>query len=75
MSGWQPIETAPKDRKVDLWCKRWCADTDEFIFERFADCRWDKGDSMCNRPASWGGFPNNFYHPVCWMEIPTGPTE
>lgn len=73
MSGWQLIETAPKDRRVDLWAKRWRSQADDFVFERFPDCRWDGGDRMCNRSAGWSGIPKE-YCPTHWMEIPGAPT-
>src|SRR5262245_27954087 len=34
-SGWQPIETAPKDgTKVDIWAKCWRPHYDDFIYIR-----------------------------------------
>lgn len=55
MSTWQPIDTAPKDGsgRVDLWAKRWNADTDGFYQRRFTDCYWTNGDSMTNRRGHW----------------------
>lgn len=72
MADWKPIKSAPKDRKIDLWAKIWLADGDRFTAERFPDCRWDTGDSMCNRGPSWSNLPKG-YHPTHWMERPEGP--
>ncbi len=72
MADWHDIETAPKDRKVDLWAKIWLADGDRFVGERFPDCRWDGGDSMCNRGASWNGLSKG-WRATHWRERPEAP--
>ena len=72
MSAWQPIETAPKKRKIDIWAKTWVSRADAFLFERFPDCRWDEGDSMCNRLPCWSGLPTSYF-PTHWMERPEPP--
>lgn len=74
MSDWYAIASAPKDRKIDLWAKIWIARSDKFEAERFPDCRWDVGDSMCNRRPSWSGLPKE-WHPTHWMEKPNGPPD
>lgn len=48
MSGWQPIETAPKDELIDLWC---VPPTDsDFSPEdggiRLTDCSWHEADNI-----------------------------
>ncbi len=72
MADWQGIETAPKNRKVDLWAKVWLPETDCFVGERFPDCRWDAGDSMCNRKPEWGGLPKG-WRATHWAEPPQPP--
>lgn len=72
MTKWQDIASAPNDRKIDLWAKSWLSDADRFIFERFPDCRYDKGDSMCNRAPSWRGLPDR-WHATHWRDVPLSP--
>lgn len=49
MSGWQPIETAPKDGTgVDLWVSP--------IGWRCPDARWSKSHRI---PGSWGWIHDN----------------
>lgn len=69
---WRPIATATLEGLVDLYAKSWRADRDDFVFARFSDCRWDKGDSMCNRRACWSGLPAG-WHATHWMPAPDGP--
>lgn len=70
--AWAAIETAPKDRKIDLWAKIWLADGDRFETQRFPGCRWDSGDSMCNRKPEWSGLPKG-WRATHWMDAPAGP--
>lgn len=72
MADWKPIESAPKDRKIDLWAKIWLADGDRFTAERFPDCSWWNKDSMGSWDAHWHGVPKG-YRVTHWMEIPEGP--
>ena len=74
MREWHSLNTAPKDRKIDLWAKAWLPKHDRFEHQRFPDCRWDTGDSVCNRGPSWSGLPKE-WHPTHWMERPEGPAE
>lgn len=66
---WQPIETAPKNIRIDLLAKCWLAHKDEFRLTRFPDCRWSNGDSMCNVDPHWIGLDNG-WRAVGWMHIP-----
>lgn len=74
MNEWQPIETAPRDRIIDLWAggRRW------------TDCKWGRVDYK-NEPA-WGrdggrttehGFSGRMVveveNPTHWMEVPAPP--
>ncbi|MEH3117142.1 MAG: hypothetical protein PGN25_05900 [Methylorubrum populi] len=74
MPDWNDIETAPKDRKVDLWGKIWLADGDRFVGERYPDCWWDSGDSMGNRKPEWSGLPKG-WRATHWMERPDAPDD
>lgn len=72
---WQPIETAPKDgTNIDLWAKCWIAGDDSFMWRRFADCYWTKGDSMTNHSSYWVRMDTGWY-PTHWMPIPDGPAD
>jgi hypothetical protein len=70
---WSPIETAPKDRKIDLWAKHWLASRDEFAAERFPDCRWWNKDVMGSWDEHWHGLPKG-WRATHWMDIPDGPS-
>ena len=67
---WQPIETAPKTGRVDLWAKRWMARTDRFTYARFPDCRWNP--SVDDRPDRWVGLQDG-WRPTHWRPIPAPP--
>lgn len=71
-SPWQPIETAPQDRAVDLWAKRWSASTDTFETRRFPNCRHMQPDSLSNRGPYWMDLPDG-WRPTHWMDAPAGP--
>jgi hypothetical protein len=63
---WQPIETAPKDRIIDLWCPEG---------GRYPDAVWDvccgvEGWTDANHHGSLGG--GYFTH---WMDTPEPPDE
>lgn len=76
MSEWQPIETAPKDgTNVDLWAKCWRAQADDFVYQRFTDCWWTKGDSMTGRHEHWVGFESLSWYPTHWMPLPPPPVS
>lgn len=68
-SGWQPMETAPKDRPVDLWLiptKSWAAESGAKA-HRAEDYRWSE---------QWAGwisgsgvpFASGLYKATQWME-------
>lgn len=71
-SGWQPINTAPKDgTKVDLWVKsKW------YGYHRVPDCSWD------NHYQTFIFFTENGFFsveeeygvPTHWRPIPEGPS-
>jgi hypothetical protein len=73
---WQAIETAPKENsvRIDLWAKCWLPAFDEFAFQRFPNCYWYKGDSMCNVDSHWMNLDKN-WHATHWMNIPSGPEK
>lgn len=50
MSEWQPIETAPKDRRIDLWAYKFELENPsnpnvKKLQKRFPDCVWSNGYS------------------------------
>lgn len=68
---WQPIETAPKDRPIDLWV----TEAPDYRAHRVTDVIWDFADDNW-RPA---GEPFHFGQylfpkvPTHWMLSPTPP--
>ena len=71
-NGWQPIETAPKDRAIDIWAKIWLSDFDTFKGQRFPDCRWKTKDAMGAWPEGWSGVDKG-WRPTHWQPIPEPP--
>lgn len=72
MSGWQPIETAPKDGTVvDLWA-HW-PEGDEW--RRSADAMWDA--DMGDWRAGQYSFNQYVYAPTVthWMPLPSAPGD
>ena len=76
--GWQPIETAPRDRAIDLWAE------DKGLMmppRRFPDCYWDQEyrevrGILTRANGPWkcihGGVPDN---PTHWMPLPIPPDD
>lgn len=78
MSGWQPIETAPKDGTSIILCRG--ADADGLPIEPlglFCQCAAWWGDEG----GRWVVYadqiqdPDLFFAPTHWMPIPDPPTE
>ncbi|WP_293862544.1 hypothetical protein [uncultured Alsobacter sp.] len=68
-AGWQPAETAPKDRKIDVWVKHF----------RVTDVQWDE---FHERWAVYGLDEDNEWGLVAfkwpfdfWMDRPAPPPE
>lgn len=64
------METAPKDRRIDIVAKRYNPQTDAFVLRRFTDCYWFEPHPSAKTPAHFHGVPPEEYRPVCWMEPP-----
>lgn len=62
--GWQPIETAPRDGKVDLW---WCN-------RRYIECYRDPLDRGW-RTTSPNGQLVLITNPTHWMPVPADPDK
>tara|TARA_R110000737_G_C14504339_1_gene472501 strand:+ start:438 stop:779 length:342 start_codon:yes stop_codon:yes gene_type:complete len=64
LEEWQPIETAPKDKKVDLWNKN----------GRFTDCYYD---DICDdwRRTGRSCILTRINKPTHWMPLPTKPKQ
>jgi hypothetical protein len=62
--GWQPIETAPKDKDLDLLV--FCSDTrEQFVaYQRLMDGRWT---------YARGRFGEVICRPTHWMPLPAPP--
>lgn len=80
MTGWQPIESAPKDGTVvDLWAKRWRAQTDDFEFARFTGLLWDERHRTWAKPTNGGltldlaGGPGPDWRVTHWQPLPEPP--
>jgi len=74
-TGWQPIATAPKDgTHIDLWAKAWSPAFDKFFYQRFPDCVWMAGDSMCNRAPYWLNLDKDWC-PTHWQPLPSPPLQ
>lgn len=70
-----PIESAPKDRtNIDIWAKRWDAETDSFEFRRFPDCYWCEPPWDSNKKPYWEGVCASWM-PTHWMPQPAPPKE
>jgi hypothetical protein len=67
---WQPMETAPEDRHIDIVAKRYDPRTDAFVLRRFTDCYWFVPHPSARAKPHWHGVPPDEFRPVCWMEIP-----
>ena len=62
-TGWQPIETAPKDgTQIDLWHKK---------YGRITNCMFDDGDWFEN--DGWGFAVEQARLITHWMPIPEAP--
>lgn len=66
---WQPIETAPKDRKILLAGNYWRGEENRFSFAHIGmynpiTCRWE---------AMWAGWFG--VRPTHWMPLPDLPTS
>lgn len=73
MSEWQPIETVLKDgTPVDLWAKRWLADSDTFISVRFANFLWVPTLGKFRSERGQGLFPIE-WRPTHWKPLPEPP--
>jgi hypothetical protein len=61
-TGWRPIETAPKDRKIDIWTGD----------RRITGCYWD---DICKewRTSENSGHLITFRNATHWMLIPPPP--
>ena len=70
---WHPIETVPRNRRVDLWAVRWTDHGERLAGHRFSDCRWSKGGSIRNPAPRWTKLPAG-WRPTHWMEPPAGPS-
>ena len=74
---WQPIESAPRDREIDLWVV-WPDSA-----SRWADAKWmEAGSHKCNGPGNWcsrEGFPLHAFtqRPTAthWRDKPPPPTK
>lgn len=64
---WQPIATAPRDRRVDLWAEKWSPGVENTRGGRFADCLWSNGGSIGRPAASWKRLPVG-WRATHWME-------
>lgn len=64
MSEWRPIETAPKDRSIDLWTGTL----------RMTNCYWDE---ICGewRKVNIANVLVRFKRATHWMEIPAPPND
>lgn len=71
-SPWHPIDTVPRNRRVDLWAVRWTDYGERLAGQRFADCRWSNGGSIRNPAPRWAKLPTG-WRPTHWMEPPVGP--
>lgn len=71
-TGWQPIETAPKDgTRLDLWAKAWLPAFDRFEYRRFADCVWMRGGD--NHKPYWLNLDKEWCA-THWQPLPAPPT-
>lgn len=62
--GWQPVETAPKNRPIQVWA----SDKDHHWLP-FTACLESYG---WTRPAAGAGLP---FHPTHWRELPSTPRD
>ena len=74
-SGWQPMETAPKDRPILLWGKSsgywWRLSGGEMMC---LPAKWDIGEWEVVGDAMDGNDGTLcVLNPVAWMELPDGP--
>lgn len=77
ISGWQPIDSAPKDgTKVDLWVRIRPSKMDEpESHKRFTDAWWDEGrnDWKLGRLCWHSKFYADAHIPELWMPSVKGP--
>jgi hypothetical protein len=72
-SGWQPIETAPKDRDVLLYCKARGA-----VRGRWEDCYFARNPRPYwtnDREALFGVTGTRNDQPTHWMPLPPAPNQ
>ena len=73
MSEWQPIETAPKDSVVDLWCVFDWPPTQDSLQSgtRYAHCIFSDGEWKHQYAEK---FVSIDYFPTHWMPLPLPPS-
>jgi hypothetical protein len=69
--AWQPIETVPKDRLIDIWTDGWGAEP-----HRVADCYYDQicGEWRTSRPSGQLLCVKE-RHVTHWMDCPSSPVS
>ena len=66
-AAWQPIETAPRDRRITIRAERWGTFYQTMRAETFTGCKWSEGGSVRNPVPYWRRLPPG-WTATHWME-------
>lgn len=71
---WQPMESAPRDRRITLRAEKWVSWRDEARVEVFEGCKWCEGGTVRHPAPYWRRLPSG-YTPIGWQSFERNDTH